>query len=168
MLPGPWLAEWAIFMLATLSMTLPIGGLVRLLGMRAVTIGFLFFTALGNPGSGLASAPELLPAPWHPLGLYLPPGAAGSALRGTAYFDGAGAAGPILILTCWAGRPRAARPRRASASERQRVLDLARGHAEHATGRSGCAVRRNNGESGRPSGRSVVGQAVSACPDHRS
>ncbi len=101
-LPGPWFAELEVLAVAVLAMALPIGGLVRLYGVRAMGLGFVFFTVLGNPGSGLASAPELLPSPWHPLGAWLPPGAAGSALKGAAYFDGAGTTGPVLILAGWA------------------------------------------------------------------
>ena len=48
---------------------------------------FLIFLMLGNPASGLASAPELLPTPWHPLGAFLPPGALGSALRDLGLVD---------------------------------------------------------------------------------
>jgi hypothetical protein len=101
-LPGPWLAEAGVFALGVLAMCLPAGGLMRIIGLRALGMAFLFFTVLGNPGSGLASAPELLPSPWQPLGQFLPPGAIGSAARGTAYFDGARVLGPILVLIAWA------------------------------------------------------------------
>jgi hypothetical protein len=100
--PGPWLGEGAVLSLGVLAMALPIGGLVRLLGFRAMMLGFLFFTVLGNPGSGLASAPEMLPSPWHPLGAWLPVGAAGTALRDVAYFDGAALLQPLLVLAGWA------------------------------------------------------------------
>jgi hypothetical protein len=100
-LPGPWLAEAGVLALAVLAMALAAGGAVRIIGFRALGLAFLFFTALGNPGSGLQTAPELLPPPWHPLGLYLPPGAAGDALKGVAYFNGNGSAGPLLILSGW-------------------------------------------------------------------
>jgi hypothetical protein len=83
-------------------MALPTGGVVRLLGFRAMGLAFLFFTVLGNPGSGLASAPELLPAPWHPLGAFMPVGAAGTALRDVAYFHGAKTLVPLLVLAAWA------------------------------------------------------------------
>ncbi|MEA2478752.1 MAG: hypothetical protein QOJ07_674 [Thermoleophilaceae bacterium] len=101
-IPGPWLAEAAVFALAVLAMALAAGAFVRLVGFRALGLAFLFFTALGNPGSGLASAPQLLPPPWHPLGEYLPPGAAGEAVRNVAYFDARGSTGPLLILAGWA------------------------------------------------------------------
>ena len=56
---------------------------------------------IGNPISGVASAPEMLPTGWGTLGQMLPPGAGGSLLRSTAFFDGAAAAGPVLILAAW-------------------------------------------------------------------
>jgi hypothetical protein len=45
---------------------------------------------VGNPLSGISSAPERLPEPAGALGPLLPPGAGGSLLRSTAFFDGAG------------------------------------------------------------------------------
>jgi len=50
----------------------------------------------------LASAPEMLPAGWGAFGQFLPPGAAGQALRSAAYFDGAAAGGHLLVLGAWA------------------------------------------------------------------
>jgi hypothetical protein len=58
----------------------------------------LAFLLIGNPGSGNASAPELLPGFWRTVGPLLPPGAGGQALRNVAYFDGAALAGPLLVL----------------------------------------------------------------------
>jgi hypothetical protein len=57
---------------------------------------------LGNPLSGLNSAPELLPSGWGQVGQWLPQGANATLLRSTAFFDGAGATTPLLVLTCWA------------------------------------------------------------------
>lgn len=56
---------------------------------------------LGNPLSGLTSAPELLPSPWGSIGQLLPPGATGSLLRDLAFFHGHGTAQPIVVLVCW-------------------------------------------------------------------
>ena len=101
-LPGPWLAEAGVLALAVLAIGLPSAGVLRLVGPAGTAIPFLFFLMLGNPASGAASAPELLPTPWHPLGALLPPGALGDALRGTAYFDGASVTGGIVVLIAWA------------------------------------------------------------------
>lgn len=100
-LPGPYLAEVAIVTLGVLGIALSSSGLIRLIGPAGTGVPFLIFLMLGNPASGLASAPELLPTPWHPLGALLPPGALGSALRGTAYFDGAKIVGPLLVLAAY-------------------------------------------------------------------
>lgn len=76
-------------------------GLRTALGNPGLAIGAVTLILLGNPLSGLASAPELLPAGWGTLGQLLPPGATGSLLRSVAYFDGAGSAQPLLVLACW-------------------------------------------------------------------
>lgn len=76
-------------------------GLRTALGAPGLAVGAVTLILLGNPLSGLNSAPELLPAGWGTLGQLLPPGATGSLLRSVAYFDGAGAGGPLLVLTCW-------------------------------------------------------------------
>ncbi len=57
---------------------------------------------VGNPMSGLTSAPEMLPAGWGMLGQLLPPGAGTALLRACAYFGGSGAGLAIVALTCWA------------------------------------------------------------------
>ena len=101
-LPGGYLALSAVAALAVLAVALPVTGLVRLLGPRGAGLGALLFVAIGNPGSGNASAPELLPGFWRVAGQLLPPGAGGQALRTTAYFDASALAQPLLVLTAWA------------------------------------------------------------------
>lgn len=101
-LPGSFLAETALFALLIFTVALVTGGLVRHRGQIGTTLSFLFFLVLANPGSGLASAPDLLPTPWKEIGGLLPPGAAGQALRGTAYFGGARVLAPTLVLLAWA------------------------------------------------------------------
>jgi hypothetical protein len=100
-LPGPFLVEVAIVALAILGLALSSSGLIRLIGPAGTGAPFLLFLMLGNPASGLAGAPELLPTPWYPLGMFLPPGALGDALRGTAYFGGAGVVGSLLVLAAY-------------------------------------------------------------------
>jgi hypothetical protein len=58
---------------------------------------------LGNPFSGMSSAPEMLPGIWGFIGQCLPTGAAATLLRSVAYFDGARSAGPWTVLGIWAG-----------------------------------------------------------------
>lgn len=100
-LPGSYFAEVAIVALAVLGIALSSSGLMRLTGPAGAGLPFLIFLMLGNPGSGLATAPELQPTPWHPVGAYFPSGALGSALRGVAYFGGAKIVGPLLILAAY-------------------------------------------------------------------
>jgi hypothetical protein len=101
-LPGSYLALSAVAALAVLAVALPVAGLVRLLGPPGAGLGALLFVAVGNPGSGNATAPELLPGFWRVAGPLLPPGAGGQVLRTAAYFDASALVQPLLVLTAWA------------------------------------------------------------------
>jgi hypothetical protein len=100
-LDGNYLLNCAAGALGVSAACWAILGLRTALGNLGLGIGAAALILLGNPLSGLASAPELLPAGWGTLGQFLPPGAFGSLLRSTAYFDGAGALRPALVLACW-------------------------------------------------------------------
>ncbi len=76
-------------------------GLRELLGGAGLGIAAVLLVLLGNPLSGLASAPELLPQPWGQLGQFLPPGATGALMRDVTFFDGHGAMRPVLTLACY-------------------------------------------------------------------
>ncbi|MEE4021932.1 ABC transporter permease [Gordonia sp. PKS22-38] len=76
-------------------------GLRELLGGAGLAIAAILLIFLGNPLSGLASAPEMLPTPWGYIGQLLPPGATGTMLRDVAFFNGNGAMHSILVLLCW-------------------------------------------------------------------
>ncbi|MEU6858779.1 hypothetical protein AB0B28_07895 [Glycomyces sp. NPDC046736] len=76
-------------------------GLVKLLGRAGVAVGAVLVMLVGNPLSGMASSPEMLPAPWGEFGQYLAPGAGGTLLRSAAYFDGHGGQTAILVLGAW-------------------------------------------------------------------
>ena len=65
-------------------------------------IGALLALLLGNPLSGLTSAPQLLPTGWGAFGQWLPQGANATLLRSTAFFGGSGATMAIAVLTGWA------------------------------------------------------------------
>ncbi len=77
-------------------------GLGSLFGKVGLGIGALLAVLIGNPLSGLTSAPEMLPAGWGALGQLLPQGANATLLRSTAYFGGSGAGLAIVVLACWA------------------------------------------------------------------
>ena len=88
--------------LGLLAAGLSMLGLGSLFGRFGLAIGALLALLLGNPLSGLSSAPEMLPTGWGTLGQWLPQGANATLLRSTAFFDGAGATTAIAVLTCWA------------------------------------------------------------------
>jgi hypothetical protein len=88
--------------LGALATGLAVLGPGSLFDRTGLGIGTAVAMLLGNPLSGLASAPEMLPRGWGTLGQLLPQGANGTLLRSTAYFSGAGATTAIAVLTCWA------------------------------------------------------------------
>jgi len=102
-LPGDYLANAAVVGLVALAMAAAVAGLGTLLGPGGVVLAALAVFLLGNPLSGLTSAPEMLPLPWGAVGQILPPGAGGTLLRSVAFFDGAGAAAAGWVLAAWAG-----------------------------------------------------------------
>ena len=101
-LPGSYLALSGLTALTILAMALPVAGLHRLLGQAGIGIGAVLFLVIANPASGNGTAPELLPGFWRWIGQLMPPGAGGTGLRNTAYFDGAALGQPILVLTAYA------------------------------------------------------------------
>jgi hypothetical protein len=76
-------------------------GLGSLFGKIGLGVGAALAVLVGNPLSGLASAPEMLPSGWGAFGQLLPQGATATLLRSTAYFSGAGATTAVIVLTCW-------------------------------------------------------------------
>ncbi len=66
-----------------------------------LAVGALLALLLGNPLSGLSSAPEMLPSGWGTVGQWLPQGATATLLRSAAFFGGAGATTAIAVLSCW-------------------------------------------------------------------
>lgn len=106
---GPWLgvlpgSVWAIGSVAALSLaavSTAIAGVAAVVGPRGIALVGALTMVLGNPLSAASSAPQMLPAGWSTLGQLLPPGAAATALRSVAYFDGAGAWGAIAVLAGW-------------------------------------------------------------------
>ncbi len=73
-----------------------------MLGAPGIGLGVLAVFLFGNPISGVAAAPELLPQPWGTIGQLLPPGAGATLLRSEAFFHGAGSAAPLWTLVAWA------------------------------------------------------------------
>ncbi|WP_082097364.1 hypothetical protein [Demequina silvatica] len=101
-LTGSFWATAAAAMLGILATGMTVLGLESLLGRPGIAVGALLIVFLGNPLSGLTSAPEMLPQPWGAIGQLLPPGATGTLLRNVAFFDGAAIAEPVAVLLGWA------------------------------------------------------------------
>jgi hypothetical protein len=100
-LDGSYWVNAGVVALGIAAIALTVVGLRRLIGVPGIPVAALTILLLGNPLSGVTSAPELLPGGWATLGQLLPPGATGTALRSTAFFDGAGAGTALLVLACW-------------------------------------------------------------------
>ncbi|MFE3545813.1 hypothetical protein ACFXK0_22865 [Nocardia sp. NPDC059177] len=100
-LPGSYLTLAALAALSMFAVAVTVVGLAAALGRAGIGLGALTMLLIGNPFSAATSAPELLPQPWGTLGQLFPPGAAASLLRSVAYFDGAGAGGPLAVLLGW-------------------------------------------------------------------
>jgi hypothetical protein len=101
-LPGSYLVNAGVVALLALAMSAAVAGATAVAGRIGLVVTAATIFLLGNPLSGLASAPEMLPQPWGALGQLLPPGAGGSMLRSVAWFDGAAAALPVWVLATWA------------------------------------------------------------------
>jgi hypothetical protein len=99
---GNWAANAAALSLTVLAISSFVAGLWALLGELGGILAALGMVLIGNPFSGVGSAPELLPEPVGALGQLMPPGAGGNLLRSTGFFDGAAAGGHVAVLVAWA------------------------------------------------------------------
>ena len=95
------------------------------MGAAGAGLGALLLVIVGNPLSGIATSPRLLPGPWGEFGQWLPTGAGGTLLRTVSYFPEASIAWPLTVLLIWAalgvagvifGRARVGRHRSADPS----------------------------------------------------
>ena len=100
-LAGDYWANAATLSLGMAALSFTFLGLESALGWPGLGLGVAIVMLLGNPLSAIASGPYWLPEGWSTLGQLLPPGATGTLLRSTAYFDGTDAAQPALTLTAW-------------------------------------------------------------------
>jgi hypothetical protein len=100
---GDWAANAATLSLTVFGIAAVVAGLKALLGEAGLVLGAVTMVLVGNPFSGVGSAPELLPQPVGGFGQLMPPGAGGNLLRSTGFFDGAGAGRHAAVLLVWAG-----------------------------------------------------------------
>ena len=100
-LAGSYWANTGAVALAIAATSMVILGFEALLGTVGFAIGAALMVLVGNPLSGMTSAPEMLPGWSGRVGQALPPGAAGRLLRSTAFVDGHDATRPVIVLTAW-------------------------------------------------------------------
>jgi hypothetical protein len=98
---GHYLANAGAVALTIAATSLTILGCESLFGYLGFSVGAIAMLVIGNPLSGASSAPEMLPGWSGAVGQLLPPGAGVHLLRSTAYFDGHGTGGSILVLLAW-------------------------------------------------------------------
>ncbi|HEU5008768.1 MAG TPA: ABC transporter permease [Jatrophihabitantaceae bacterium] len=101
-LPNQPLATWAGLSLTILAISASTSGLIALVGPLGLGLAAVLMVFIGNPFSGVTSAPELLPDWVRLVGQWLPPGAGANLLRSSAYFGGDGAAAHLGVLVVWA------------------------------------------------------------------
>ncbi|WP_228821642.1 hypothetical protein [Nocardia cyriacigeorgica] len=99
---GSYPANAGAVALSIAAVSLTVVGLESVFGYAGIGIGAVVMMLIGNPLSGTATAPEMLPGWSGALGQLLPPGAGGRLLRSTAFFDGRGALPAITVLVVWA------------------------------------------------------------------
>jgi hypothetical protein len=100
--PGFWTATGFV-MLAALAIGTVVAGCARLLGPPGLGLAALVVVLLDLVTSGGPVGSQLLPDFYRALAPWMAAGQLYSALRGALYFDGAGLASPLLVLTGWLG-----------------------------------------------------------------
>ncbi|MDH6119738.1 DUF3533 domain-containing protein [Kitasatospora sp. GAS204B] len=101
-LTGHFAALWAIGALIAFTAAAVSTALQSLFGQLGVGFTLLFFVVLGNPSAGGVYTAPLLPPFWSAIGQSLPPGAATTLVRNTAYFHGNGTTLAWWVLATWA------------------------------------------------------------------
>ena len=99
---GNWVANASVMGLTVFVISVMSAGSAAVVGRSGMVGVSLLMVFVGNPFAGVSSAPEMLPVPAGWIGQMLPPGAGGNLLRGTAFFDGAAATAPLIVLLVWA------------------------------------------------------------------
>ncbi len=77
--------------------------LQALFGIAGTGIALIAFIVLGNPATGVAFSPAMLPGFWRAIGFWLPPGAGVRAETGAVYFKGHATLGALAVLAVYAG-----------------------------------------------------------------
>jgi hypothetical protein len=101
-LPHQPLATWAGFSLTILAISASTSAALTVIGPAGLGLSAAVMVFVGNPFSGVTSAPQLLPTAVDRIGQWLPPGAGASLIRDTAYFNGNGIGSHLAVLIAWA------------------------------------------------------------------
>jgi hypothetical protein len=101
-LTGHFLQLWGlgalvVFLAGTVTIALQ-----ALFGVLGIGLAVVVFVVLGNPSSGGAYQPHMIPPFWTAIGSWLPAGAGVSAVRNTVYFHGNALTWPLGVLGVWA------------------------------------------------------------------
>lgn len=99
---GDFWALAGVLALGIAAISLAVSGLQSVLGGAGLALGAVLMMFVVNPLSGMATGWQRLPQPWGAIGQQLPIGAAGTALRSVAFFDGTGMTHALIVLVCWA------------------------------------------------------------------
>jgi hypothetical protein len=149
---GDWAANAGSLALTVLAIAVIVAGLEALVGKAGAAIAALTMVLIGNPFSGVATAPEMLPQPVGALGQLLPPGAGGNLLRSTGFFDGAGASSHVLVLAAWTVLGTAClllarrRPDENTTTQRDSDDQVPYPNRDQATGRRSVRLRDGSGQ----------------------
>lgn len=100
-LPHDGGATWASLAVTILAISSATAGLIALAGPAGLAVAAAMLVFIGNPFSGVTSAPELLPSAVNHIGQWLPPGAGAGVIRSATYFGGNGAGGHMTVLITW-------------------------------------------------------------------
>jgi hypothetical protein len=98
----PMLESWGILALQLITVAAFASTMAVLIGRWAILPTFLLFMVVGNPSSGGAVAPPLLPSLFGIVSQWLPSGATVTALRDAIYFPSYQHGHPVAVLAVWA------------------------------------------------------------------
>jgi hypothetical protein len=104
----PVLESWGILALQLITVAAFASTMAVLIGRWAILPTFLLFMVVGNPSSGGAVAPPLLPSLFGIVSQWLPSGATVTALRDAIYFPSYQHVHPVAVLAVWAATALAA------------------------------------------------------------
>lgn len=99
-LGGPLAGWWLVLALAGLATSGATLALAGVLGAAGIGLATVVFVVSALPLARVEH-PLLLPTPWREITPWLPHGAALDAARQIAWYDGVGAAQPLVVLASW-------------------------------------------------------------------